>query len=194
MEQLFRDPCLRSGLEPMLRGQYETVRNIILAFAGNQRVAEADTSRDGTREVRPMRTLTNSFNESRADEPALNVGFPSNNDNGLQLLTSTAQQYPNHQLWTPFEMMGPIYTMPNLQQTHSRPSFSDRPSDSGLGTQQGSMVGEPQGRGMYQFGSMDIEDTTTLDEPAQPMPYYTQSVETSSTSLDIFWNTEQQQQ
>ncbi|KAF2627529.1 ankyrin [Macroventuria anomochaeta] len=194
VQRMFLDPCLQSGLAPLLGGNYETVRNIILAFASNQRMAEADASLGGAIQVRPRQIPSSTLNGGRADEPALTVASPSNNNNGLQRRAPAAQQIPESLFWAPLDMMGSVLTVPNLQHAHSGPPFAHVPSDSGVGTQHSSMFEEPQGRGMYHFGSMDTEDTTTSDGPGQTMPYFSRSVDTLSTFPDNYWNMERQQQ
>jgi len=182
---MFRDQCLQQRLVPMLRGgRYESVRDLILAFASNERVNQSTAS---ILENLPSEDPNNMF------DPSLPVTQSPANNVMLQGLAAVSQQPTNTQPWGSLSMTTPMYDVPNLQHQLSQPSLTQVPSDSGMG----SMISEHPGRDIYPFDSMGAEGTASAGEPGEPgrtlfHPYFN-PLNTMYPSSDNCWVTEEKQ-
>lgn len=133
----------------MLRGgQIEPARDLILAFASNERV---DQSAEGVPEIRPFESQNNFFDQA----PAV-VQHPTDNTR-LQGSMPVSRHPSNVQFRDSWGSATPMFNVPDLQYRPSQPSFTQVPSDSGVG----SMASEPQGRGMEAFHSTAVEGTAS---------------------------------
>lgn len=169
IREIFRDPGLRQVLEPIVgRQQWERVRNLFIAFAGNQRLAQPHQNSGGI----PMNNFPPGSDQcarvsSSCQQPLAIAHHPAN-VNEFQGLFPVSQQLQGNQSWP---SLNPVFEAPNLQHAYMQPSHRPANSDSGFG----STVREPQDRGVYMFDNADAEGTAGSSElgQAQTLPYHT---------------------